>query len=293
MPGNNTFINSTRKLTGKVLLSFFGKLFRSLFYIMTHQPVLNVLLFLMTLFTTYAAQGPWYSLAVVTILFAHEMGHYLMCRRYRIKATLPFFIPIPPPLNPFGTMGAVIKMEGKIPHRKALFDMGIAGPLAGLFFTLIALVVGLSLPNPVASGEGGIKLGVSLLFMGMAKLLNPELFTNPEAVLHPVAFAAWVGLFVTALNLLPIGQLDGGHVVYAILGPKSKYVYRTALVGFGINAAFYPPWVIFFILLVTFGLKHPPPLDDRESVDLKRKILAGFTFIIFVLAFIPFPFDIY
>jgi len=156
------------------------------------------------------------------------------------------------------------------------------------------LVVGLSLPNPVASGSGeGIKLGVSLLFLGLAKLLNPELMANPEAILHPVAFAGWVGLFVTSLNLLPIGQLDGGHVVYAIFGTKSKYIYRAALIGFGINTAFYPPWIIFFILLVTFGLKHPPPVDETVPVDLKRKILAGFTFLIFALAFIPFPFDIF
>jgi membrane-associated protease RseP (regulator of RpoE activity) len=294
MQTNESSTRSSIKLTSYVLFKWVIKLVREIFQKFTHQPLLNVVLLLVTLFTTYAAQGPWYSLAVVTLLFAHEMGHYLMCRHYHIQATLPFFIPIPAPFNPFGTMGAVIKMEGKIPNRQALFDVGIAGPLAGLFFTLIALVVGLSLPNPVASGaEEGIKLGVSLLFLGLAKLLNPELFSNPEAILHPVAFAGWVGLFVTALNLLPIGQLDGGHVVYAIFGSKSKYIYRAALIGFGLNTAFYPPWIIFFILLVTFGLKHPPPLDDSEPVDLKRKILAGFTFIIFVLAFIPFPFDIF
>lgn len=286
--------HSVRKITLRVLWTFFVRLFRDIFQKITHQPVLNLLLFLLTLVTTYLAQGPWYSLAVVTLLFAHEMGHYLMCRRYHIPGTLPFFIPIPAPFNPFGTMGAVIKMEGRIPHRQALFDVGIAGPLAGLFFTLIALVVGLSLPNPVASGsEEGIKLGIPLLFLGLAKLLNPELLTSPDTVLHPVAFAGWVGLFVTALNLLPIGQLDGGHVVYAIFGAKSKYIYRAALIGFGINTAFYPPWIIFFILLVTFGLKHPPPVDETVPVDLKRKILAGFTFLIFVLAFIPFPFDIF
>lgn len=257
-------------------------------------PFLNYYLFILALLTTGLAQGVWYSIAVITILFAHEMGHYLMCRRYGINATLPFFIPIPPPLNPFGTMGAVIRMEGKIPTRKALFDVGIAGPLAGLFFTIIALIIGLSLPSPVAEGNGeGIALGTPLLFNWMAKWLNPALISDPDSLIHPVAFAGWVGLFITSLNLLPIGQLDGGHVIYGILGPNSKYIYRIALIGFAINAAFYPPWVIFFILLLSFGFNHPPPLNDVEPLDRKRKILGALTFFVFFISFIPFPFHIF
>jgi len=255
------------------------------------QPFINILLFILTIFTTRLAQNIWYSIAVISILFTHEMGHYLMCRKYRIKSTLPFFIPIPPPLNPFGTMGAVIKMEGKIPHRKALFDVGVAGPLAGLVVTIVTLIIGLNLSMPTQAIEVG--LGRSLLFTWFIKWFNPALLDNPEAFPNPVIFAGWVGLFITALNLLPIGQLDGGHIVYSLFGSKSKYVYRMAITGFAINTAYYPPWIIFLILLITFGLRHPPPSNDSEPLDLKRWIIGIFTFIVFIVAFMPFPFQIY
>jgi len=144
-----------------------------------NKPFIHILLFILTIISTWMVQGIWYAIAIITILLAHEMGHYLMCRKYRIPATLPFFIPFPfPPLNPFGTMGAVIKMEGRLPDRKALFDVGAAGPLAGLIFTIPALIIGLKLSQVIDASEIGpqqIYLGESFLFAQLSKLIIGEL----------------------------------------------------------------------------------------------------------------------
>lgn len=258
-------------------------------YLLRRRPLINIILFVLTLYTTTMANGFWYGVAVISILFAHEMGHYLACRYYKIKSTLPFFIPIPPPFNPFGTMGAVIKMEGRLPNRKALFDMGVAGPLAGLFVTIFVLIWGFHLP--VEPSKLDVPLGSSLLFQWLNQLVAGG--DNTTIYRNAVTFAGWVGLFVTSLNLLPIGQLDGGHIIYAMLGSRSKYVYRTALIGFAINAAFYPPWVVFLILLTTFGLKHPAPTDDQIEIGWKRRAIGIFTFIVFIISFMPFPFNIF
>jgi membrane-associated protease RseP (regulator of RpoE activity) len=255
------------------------------------QPYVNLMLLGLTLITTYYARGIWYSLAVVLILLAHEMGHFLVCRKYHIPATFPFFIPIPAPFNPFGTMGAVIKMEGKIPHRKALFDIGVAGPLAGLVLTVITLIIGLTIPIP--SQQENLRLGSSLIFKLLARCFNPGLLNHPNGFINPVIFAGWVGLFVTALNLLPIGQLDGGHIIYAMIGAKSKYFYRVGILALAINTAFYPPWVVFLILLITFGMRHPAPIDDNQPIGWKRQLIGIFTFLIFITSFMPFPFRIF
>ncbi|MDZ7260987.1 MAG: site-2 protease family protein [candidate division KSB1 bacterium] len=265
--------------------------FRNLFS--GNKPQVNVILFLLTILTTYLSYGAWYSLSIMSILLAHEMGHYLMCRKYGVRATLPFFIPFIPQLNPFGTMGAVIKMEARVPNRKALFDVGVAGPLAGLFFTIPSLIVGLkwSQVMPVSSYQGHAwVLGESLLFSQLSKLVIPDIPQDWDIFLHPLAFAGWAGLFVTALNLLPIGQLDGGHIVYALFGRHSKYVFGAAIGAFAINTVFYPGWVLLLILLIWFGYKHPPPTDDITPLDLKRRILGVVTFIIFLLSFTPVPF---
>lgn len=260
-----------------------------LLQILRTRPLINIILFFLTLYTTTTANGFSYGIAVISILFAHEMGHYLACRFYKIKSTLPFFIPIPAPFNPFGTMGAVIKMEGRLPNRKALFDMGVAGPLSGLFVTIIVLIWGFQLP--VEASKLDIPLGSSLLFQWLNRLITAG--DNLTIYRNAVTFAGWVGLFVTSLNLLPIGQLDGGHIIYAMLGLKSKYIYRTVLILFAVNAAFYPPWVLFLILLTTFGLKHPAPMDDQLEIGWKRRALGIFTFIIFIISFMPFPFNIF
>ncbi len=216
------------------------------------KPKLNIILFVATCFTTfmtgwfqngYWQAGLWYGGAIISILLAHEMGHYLMCKKYGIKATLPFFLPFPLPFgNPFGTFGAVIKMESRIPSRKALFDVAVAGPLAGLALTIPAIYFGVQLSKIVditpSAGSGTIYLGESFLYAQISKWAIGVLPEGKDVLLHPLAFAGWAGLFVTALNLLPIGQLDGGHVVYALLGKRHNVVASTALIAFGLISIF-------------------------------------------------------
>jgi len=259
------------------------------------RPQIHIILFLLTILTTYWAHGFLYSISLVSILLSHEMGHYLMCRKYGIDATLPFFIPFPfPALNPFGTMGAVIKMKGRIPNRRALFDIGVAGPLAGLAVTIPVLIIGLKHSEfvPLSQIPGGtIFLGESVLFSQLSKLVMGPTPQGFDTMLHPMAFAGWAGLFVTALNLLPIGQLDGGHVLYAIFGHKSQQIYTFVLGAFIIVCAiWYPGWLLLIILLLWFGYRHPPPENDYIPLDPKRKWIGYFTFFVFIISFIPVPF---
>jgi len=259
---------------------------------------IHVLLFVLTVLSIYyvgLADGPvgalWYALGLITILLTHEMGHYLMAKKHGVPVTLPYFIPIP--LPPFGTMGAVIKMEGRIPDRRVLFDVGVAGPLAGLVMVVPAILVGLRLSRVVevsSLGEGTITLGDSLLFSFLAHLSIGSLPPGQDVILHPLAFAGWVGLLVTALNLLPVGQLDGGHIVYALFWKKSKILSAIFYwVFLFICLFFYFGW---FLLLVVLALirKHPPTMNDVFPLDRKRKIIGILTLILFVLAFTPVPF---
>ncbi|NOZ60671.1 MAG: site-2 protease family protein [Calditrichaeota bacterium] len=255
---------------------------------------INILLFLLTILTTYYVNSLSYSLSIISILLAHEMGHYLMCRKYRIDVTLPYFIPVP--LEPFGTMGAFIRMKSPIPSRKALFDVGAAGPIAGLIVTIPVLIIGLKLSTfvPQIQSQGAhIYLGESLLFSKLAKIiLGPEP-KGFDTMLHPMAYAGWAGLFVTALNLLPIGQLDGGHVLYALFGRKSQTIYKFALGAFIVLCAlWYQGWILLVLLLIWFGFRHPNPIDDFHQIDGKRRIVGYFLFVIFLISFVPVPFHI-
>ncbi|MBN2355341.1 site-2 protease family protein [candidate division KSB1 bacterium] len=258
------------------------------------RPYINIILFILTILSTYVTGGLWYSASIITILLCHEMGHFIMCRLYKVPATLPFFIPFPF-ANPFGTMGAVIQMKGGIPSRKALFDIGAGGPLAGLVVTLPIIFIGLSLSDVVISTpseQTGLILGESLLFKALAYATKGPLQQNQDIMLHPVAYAGWAGLFVTALNLLPIGQLDGGHVMYSLFGEKSRYITYGFLLVLGIMAIFYPGWALLFALLVFFGRRHPAPWDDYTPIDRKRRILGYIIFIIFIISFTPEPFKL-
>ena len=253
---------------------------------------LNILLFALTVFSTYLIGGGWYSLSLISILLAHEMGHFVMSRRHGVPASLPYFLPVPIP--PFGTFGAIIKMKGRMRSRKALFDIGVAGPLMGLFITLPAIVIGLLLSRPVLlaqTQDNFFHLGDSLLFVLVQKVVLGDLPEGYDLVLHPVAYAGWVGLFVTALNLLPVGQLDGGHITYALFGRKSKVIFSvTIMFWVGISFFFYVGWTLMIVLVLLFGFRHPPPLDDVTPLDLKRKILGGVVFSLFILSFTPVPF---
>lgn len=268
--------------------------FRLLDRIEGKRPEINLLLFLLTILTTYLVQGLSYSISIVLILLAHEMGHYFMCRKYGMDATLPYFIPMPIP--PFGTMGAFIKMKSPIPDKRALFDIGIAGPLAGLALTIPILIIGLqhsSFIPKAETSEFSLYLGESFLFSKLAAIvLGPEP-AGYDTILHPMAYAGWAGLFVTALNLLPIGQLDGGHVLYAIFGRKSKLIYIITMVIFmAICLIWYRGWLLLIAFLLWFGFKHPAPMNDYTPLDAKRKFIGYLTFIIFIISFVPVPFNI-
>jgi membrane-associated protease RseP (regulator of RpoE activity) len=230
----------------------------------------------------------------MTILLAHEMGHFIMCRKYRVNATWPYFLPMP--LPPFGTFGAVIKMKGYIPDKRALFDIGAAGPIGGLIFAIPITIIGLSLSevHPIPKDSTSyLGLGEPMLFSFLAKMMIGEVSEGFDIVLSPIAFAGWAGLFVTALNLLPIGQLDGGHIIYALLGKYSGIVYKAGIGAFCIFTLFvYPGWIIFAVMLLLFGFKHPPPADPFTQLDFKRKCIGVLMLVIFLISFTPIPLKI-
>ena len=253
--------------------------------------MIQLALFALTVLSTFFVGGIYYSLSVMSILLAHEMGHYLMTRRYGIPATLPYFIPFP--LSPFGTFGAIIKMKGVIVNKKALFDIGVAGPLSGFAVAMPFTVEGIRLSHVEALSEKAqyLRLGDPLLFKILVRLLIGEVPKDCDIVLHPFAYAGWVGLFVTALNLLPLGQLDGGHVAYAVFGEKTRYVYGSVFVLLGLLAVLYNPgWIGLLVLLLVFGLRHPRPYDMESGIGQKRKLIALLLLAVFALSFTPSPF---
>jgi len=257
-------------------------------------------LFLLTVASTFMvglsdgiAGAFWYSGGIMVILLAHEMGHYLMARKHGIPATLPYFIPMP--FSPFGTMGAVIRMSGTIPDRRALMDVGAAGPLAGMVFIIPAIVLGLlksKLVTLAAIGDNSISLGDSLLFTLLARISVGPVPAGQDILLHPLAFAGWVGLLVTALNLLPVGQLDGGHISYSLFQGKSRTVSKIFYwILIGVCLFLYAGWMLLVVVL-TLIRRHPPTWDDSLPLDRRRVLMGGIALAIFLLAFTPVPFGI-
>ncbi|MBN1893932.1 site-2 protease family protein [bacterium] len=258
----------------------------------------HLLLFILTVCTTFLvglsdglAGAFWYSGGIMAILLCHEMGHFWTARMHGVPATLPYFIPVP--YWPFGTMGAIIKMHGTIPNRRALFDIGAAGPLAGMVLIVPAILLGLDMSQVVeraAASADGFSLGESLLFKILVRLVIGPVGENQDVLLHPLAYAGWVGLLVTAINLLPVGQLDGGHIVYALFKKRSKWV---AFIFFAVMAAvclfLYFGWLLLLVLLTVFR-RHPPTMDDQSGLDPKRKALGFFMIAVFILSFTPVPF---
>jgi membrane-associated protease RseP (regulator of RpoE activity) len=245
-----------------------------------------------------------YTFAVLSILGAHEMGHYLYARKYKIYATLPYFIPFFLPAFNFGTLGAFIKMKSPIPDKRALLDVGIAGPIAGFILSVIFLMIGFTLLPDLAgvkeivgsihewseTGEGALTLGNSLLFDFMRKAMGAEYLPMYEIYHFPFIFAGWIGLLVTALNLMPIGQLDGGHISYALLGKKAKIIAVSAFVALALLNFYSTNWILWTILiLLVIRFKHPPTMNDRIELDQQRKILAWSSYVIFVTCFSPMP----
>jgi membrane-associated protease RseP (regulator of RpoE activity) len=254
--------------------------------------LIHVILFILTVVSTWLTGGPGYSIAIMLILLGHEMGHYFMSQRYGIRATLPFFLPFP--LSPFGTLGAVIRMESTVSSRKALFDTGVAGPLTSFLLSIPAIVIGLKLSEvtPVFQlKEGSLRLADPLLFSFIQRLVIGEVPANYDVILHPIGYAGWVGLFVTALNLLPVGQLDGGHIAYALFGKRSRAIFILTVSVMAFITIFYNPgWFLLLVLIILFGFRHPAPLDDVTPVDGKRKLLGGMAFLVFFVSFTPAPF---
>jgi membrane-associated protease RseP (regulator of RpoE activity) len=236
------------------------------------------------------------------ILLSHEMGHYLMCRYYRVDATLPYFIPSPwiplglgvwLPLSPVGTFGAVIRIRDRFPDRKSLFDVGVAGPLAGFAVCLPVLVLGILEARvvPDVPQEFARSVGEPLIFQWMVPLVKGHIAEGSTLALGPFGQAAWFGLLVTALNLMPVGQLDGGHVVYALLRERAVIVSRIAwwacvalivLIG--------PTWILWAVLLRVIGMRHPPTVDDEAPVGRGRAVLGAVALVVFALSFLPNPF---
>jgi membrane-associated protease RseP (regulator of RpoE activity) len=244
-------------------------------------------------------KGLVFTFTLLTILGAHELGHYFACRHYGIRATLPFFIPAPPLITPFGTFGAVIKIKEPIRSRRALFDIGIAGPLAGFAFALPAAFVGLIFakaapPSEIAAAaaSGGLQFNDPLLFILVSKLLGLPKWIE----WNPVYWAAWATVLVTALNLFPVGQLDGGHVLYAIVG-KRIHAWTSRIVAFSCAglAVFsivvhQPPVYLLwtFVLLFLMKVGHPPVIEE-ERLGRARIMLAIISAVVFLLCFMPFP----
>lgn len=230
-----------------------------------------------------------YALVLIVILLGHEMGHYLTCRRYGLSATLPFFIPAP---TLIGTMGAFIKIRSPVTGKKQLFDIGAAGPLMSFILSVPALAVGIALSKvvPALPRENSILFGEPLLLKALGGALIHNAGPGQDIILHPVAFAGWVGLLVTAMNLFPVGQLDGGHVAYAILGSKSRLAAKAFLGVFVVLGIFYwAGWLIWALVILLMGLKHPPTWDESAPIGMKRGIVGVLMAVIFILSFIPDP----
>jgi len=239
-------------------------------------------------------RGLWYSVPVLAILGCHEMGHYLACRHYGVSASRPYFLPMP--IIPTGTLGAFIRIRQPIPGKRELFDIGIAGPIAGFLVAIPLLFLGMYLSHveEIPRGLEGqlVWLGEPLLFKLAAWMTFGQVADGFTVSMHPVAFAAWFGLLATAINLFPIGQLDGGHISYAVLGRKSSFV-TLVMVACLIGLAFWSlsswgAWAVLTILMLgVFGPHHPRTPDESIPLDPARKWLALFAVIMFVLCFTP------
>lgn len=299
--------------------------------------ILHLFLFVITFLTVTIAGVQWvmkdpfeltnlhfglpYSISILFIITSHELGHYFAARKHGVVTTLPYFIPFPPipfVLN-FGTLGAVIRIKSSVPNKRALFDIGVAGPISGFIATLIVLLYGfLNLPDIEylyqihpeyrflpSLPKGDLTFGDTLLFFLFKKLfsfLNPDAFIPPmnEIYHYPYLCAGWFGLLVTAMNLIPVGQLDGGHIIYAMFGEKHRYIARGfffSLIILGLFGIFeqnlgWPGWLVWaLILYFVIRIEHPP-IGTFGMLDKKRKIIGWISIAIFILSISPVPITI-
>jgi len=276
------------------------------------NPWINLVLFLTTVITVLLmgalneganplqdpasiVAGIPFAFTLLAILGTHEFGHYFAARRHGVAVTLPYFIPMP--LSFVGTFGAFIQLRSPVRNRNQLFDVGVAGPLAGLVVALPLLVYGLAMSpvQPLPSTETYMLEGNSLLYLATKYLVHGQILPGNglDVMLHPMAFAAWFGVLVTAFNLLPVGQLDGGHVVFTLIGDKIRLVgslFVALLLVMGL--ALWQGWVVWAMLIFLLGVGHPPPLNDLTPLDARRKLLAMLVFLIFALVFVPIPLQV-
>ena len=271
-------------------------------------PPVNLILFILTIFTTLLAgaimegvdplknplgiiHGWPFSVTLMLILGFHEFGHYYFARKHHVNATLPYFIPAP---TFIGTFGAFIKIKSPIYRKDALLQIGAAGPIAGFIVAVPALIIGLSLSQivEISSADIGITLGDSILIKFLTAVIFPSLNSTQDVMLHPIAFAGWIGLLVTMLNLLPIGQLDGGHIAYAMLGRKHDKVAKLALLALipmGLLSLNWLVWAVLILVLMR-TTKHPPVHDVDAPLSTLNKRIGYTCLAIFILCFIPIPF---
>ncbi len=292
---------------------------------------IHIILFVLTLATTFLAGffqggsivgGISFSLALLFILGSHEMGHYFYGRKYGVDISPPYFIPAPPIVSPIGTFGAFIKIKSPISTKRALFDIGVAGPFAGIVAAVPVMIIGLKLSKVVETKgqnlEGSISLGSPLIFSFLSDIFLGKISEGYDVLLHPVAFAGWIGLFVTALNLIPAGQLDGGHIMYSLL-PRKWYgrssvsmVVILAFLGIGTQPIInllklifegsllesyknlivfdgWPGWLMWAVILSIMGTRHPPTVYDEVPLDGRRKLLGLLALLVFIGCFTPVP----
>lgn len=249
-----------------------------------------------TLFTTYLAGGKLYAVSLFLILGTHEFAHYFAGVKNGVRTTLPLFIPAPPGLFLFGTFGAMIAIKDPIPDRRVLMEIGAAGPIAGFVVAVPTLIIGLFLSDIAApTGERGFSFGSSVIMILLSKAILgvTPLSADFNIQLHPIAFAGWVGLFITAINLFPIGQLDGGHVFYSLLGKKSQIWAKCFFAFLLFLVYFWPSWGIWAILLLVLTRFKSAPLKDEDVLPLKVHKRAGYAAIaIFFLTFVPVPIEL-
>jgi membrane-associated protease RseP (regulator of RpoE activity) len=245
-----------------------------------------------------ALGGLWYSLTILVILGAHEMGHYIACRYYGVHASLPYFLPMPL-LWLTGTLGAFIRIRARISTKPQLFDIGVAGPIAGFVFAVPAMFLGLALSRVVKlpPNFSGYELGEPLLFQIGSWLIWGTVPEGFSINLHPMAFAAWFGLLATALNLFPIGQLDGGHISYAVFGRRSTLVTLGSIVSTVALTFFSRSWIVWtalmLVMLFLFGPRHPSTGDEDVPLDPTRIAIAVVALLMFVVCFTPAPLEPY
>ncbi|MBI4683868.1 MAG: site-2 protease family protein [Nitrospirae bacterium] len=234
-----------------------------------------------------------FSFTLMLMLLCHELSHYIASKRHKVKATLPYFIPAP---TLIGTLGAFIKMKSPITTRRALIDIGASGPIAGFIISFIATIIGLSMSDIVLTKKvtsSSLALGDSMLFSLLSRLILGEIPDAYDILLHPIAFAGWIGFFVTALNLIPIGQLDGGHIAYALLGERHINISKIlVLIMILLGAFLWQGWLIWALLLLILGLRHPPVLYWETPLDKRRRLIGWITGLIFIATFIPVPFKV-